>query len=150
MSTWADGPSGIRTSGVSSFWNSGFSGSLTEAAASTHRWDILFHLASRGNLTLPVLEPSVQSCYHILAILVSPDRRDNLREALLARGIETAPHYTSLHSSPFWVQAFGTHQRPLPVTERVGRSLLRLPIYPALTSSQQELVIEALYDLLQR
>ena len=107
-------------------------------------------LASRGNLTLPVLEPSVQSSYHIFAILVSPDRRDNLREALLARGIETAPHYIPLHSSPFWVQAFGTHQRPLPVTERVGRSLLRLPIYPDLTSSQQGLVIEALHELLDR
>ena len=110
--------------------------------------DALAPLAARGRLTLPVLEPGVQSSYHIFAVLVSPDRRDSLKEALLARGIETTSHYVPLHSSPYWTRALGGRQRPLPVTERVSRSLLRLPIYPGLTTAQQDSVIEALYDLL--
>ncbi len=112
--------------------------------------EALAPLALRGHLTLPVVEPSVQSSYHIFGVLVSPDRRESLKQALLARGIETASHYVPLHSSPYWTGVFGNRQRPLPVTERVSQSLLRLPIYPSLTASQQDFVIEALYDLLDR
>ncbi len=114
-----------------------------------HRYaEALAPLALRGHLMLPVLEPGVQSSYHIFAVLVSPDRRESLKQALLARGTETASHYVPLHSSPYWTGVFGNRQRPLPVTERVSQSLLRLPIYPSLTASQQDFVIEALYDLL--
>lgn len=105
-------------------------------------------LAARGGFQLPVLRPGVQSSYHIFAIAVAADRRDGLRQELLRRGIETTSHYVPLHTSPYWRHATGGRQQPLPVTERISRSLLRLPIYPGLEPAQQELVIDALHELL--
>lgn len=114
-----------------------------------HRYaERLAPLAARGGLQLPILQPGVQSSYHIFAILVAPDRRDGLRQQLLRRGIETTSHYVPLHTSPYWRHATRNAQRPLPVTERIGRSLLRLPIYPSLEPAQQDLVIDTLYELL--
>ena len=106
-------------------------------------------LAEDGLLTLPVIEPGVQSSYHIFAVLIPPKRQAGLVERLRARGIEASSHYVPLHTSPFWRQVSGGRQRPLPVTERIGSSLLRLPIYPSLTVAQQERVIEVFTDLLK-
>lgn len=123
---------------------------LESRKAIWHRYaEALVPLASQGHLTLPILEPGTEPSYHIFAILVSPERRDTLRQALLQRGVETASHFEPLHSSPYWLQVAGNSQRPLPKTDLVSRSLLRLPIYPALTSFQQELVISALHECLE-
>ncbi len=110
--------------------------------------EALAPLAQAERLTLPVVDPDIQSSYHIFAILVAPERRAAVREALRARGVEAQPHYVPLHSSPYWSRVTGGHQRPLPVTDRVSRSLLRLPIYPALSAAQQDLVIDTLQAFL--
>ncbi len=112
-----------------------------------HRYaEALAPLAHKGYLTLPVISPGVESNYHIFAVLVAPERRDAIQAALLERDIETAFHYIPLHSSPYWTRVSGDRQRPLPVTDRVSLSLLRLPLYPALTRAQQDRVIDALFE----
>jgi len=111
-----------------------------------HRYaDRLRPLARKGHLTLPVISPDVESSYHIFAVLVDPHRRDAIRTGLRQEGIEAASHYVPLHASPYWTRATGNRQRPLPVTDRVSESLLRLPLYPTLTWAQQDRVIDALF-----
>jgi dTDP-4-amino-4,6-dideoxygalactose transaminase len=109
--------------------------------------EALSPLAARGRLQLPALEPGVESSYHIFAVLVDPERREEIRLDLLARGIEAPFHYLPLHSSPHWSRVARGAQRALPVTERVSRSLLRLPIYPGLTPEAQERVVQAVREV---
>lgn len=103
----------------------------------------LARLEAEERLVLPRLEADVDSSYHIFAVLLSPDRRARVQEQLQRRGIATATHYQPLHRSPFWTSRVPS-PRPLPVTERVSESLLRLPLYPSLTMAQQTAVVEQL------
>jgi dTDP-4-amino-4,6-dideoxygalactose transaminase len=64
--------------------------------------------------------------YFVVAI---DTHRDLVREALAARGIESRPYFPPLHLMRRF--AAGSPE-PLPVTERLGRSLLALPLYSAM------------------
>ena len=52
--------------------------------------------------------------------------RERARAALAEQGIESRPYFPPLHSMPRFA---ATPAGPLPVTERLGRSLLALPLY---------------------
>ena len=66
--------------------------------------------------------------------------RDQAMESLRKRGVLAAFHYVPLHSSPQG-RAFGSG--PLPVTDRVASTLLRLPLHPLLSETEVDRVIEA-------
>ena len=53
-------------------------------------------------------------------------------------------HYVPLHSAPQG-RALGAGSRELPVTDRVARTLLRLPLHPGLSESDVARVIEAVH-----
>lgn len=75
--------------------------------------------------------------------------RTALAQHLAAAGIESPIHFVPLHTSAFARQQLGP-QRALPVTERVGATLLRLPLGPHLRAGDQERVIAALLSWLGR
>jgi dTDP-3-amino-3,4,6-trideoxy-alpha-D-glucose transaminase len=75
--------------------------------------------------------------------VVRLDRRDDLRRHLAEDGVETGIHYPlPLHLQPAY--AFLGH-RPgdFPVSEKASRTILSLPIHPALSDEQVGLVIAA-------
>jgi len=51
-------------------------------------------------------------------------------------------HYVPLHSSPHG-RALGLDRGDLPVTERVARTLLRLPLHPLLADEDIDRVVAA-------
>jgi dTDP-4-amino-4,6-dideoxygalactose transaminase len=82
------------------------------------------------------------SNHHIFYLLL-PDEatRDACMDALRARRVLATFHYVPLHSSPHG-RALGA-QGELPVTDRVARTLLRLPIHPLLSDAELERVVAA-------
>jgi dTDP-4-amino-4,6-dideoxygalactose transaminase len=62
---------------------------------------------------------------------------------LRERGVYSVFHYLPLHLSDMG-RSFGGKIGDCPVTERVSDQLIRLPFHNALTSSEQELVIDLL------
>jgi dTDP-4-amino-4,6-dideoxygalactose transaminase len=85
---------------------------------------------------------------HHLAVAVLPEGtdRDAVRAALQADGIQTSVHYPPIHT--FTAFRDGA-QRPLPRTDELASRLLTLPLYPALTDENVELVSERLLEALQ-
>lgn len=68
-------------------------------------------------------------------------RRDELREALSAAGIESAIYYPSpLHLQPCFSE-LGYLKGSLPNAERASREVLSIPVHPDLTESERERVI---------
>jgi dTDP-4-amino-4,6-dideoxygalactose transaminase len=100
---------------------------------------------SRG-VRLPAPAPERQSNHHIFYLLF-PDEagRDACLRALRARGVMASFHYVPLHSSPHG-RALGLDRGDLPVTERVARTLLRLPLHPLLADADVDRVIAAVID----
>ena len=85
-------------------------------------------------IVLPQLPSECDPNWHIFAILVSSRKRDQLIELLKSKDIETAFHYTPLHSSKMG-RKLGYKKSDFKITNTIAPSILRLPIYPKLKKS---------------
>ena len=92
------------------------------------------------DVTLPEAPRDGEHVYH-LYVVRSP-QRDRLQAALRERGIGTDIHYPlPAHQQPIYTQL--APAGGLPVTERLAREVLSLPIYPELTQAEVEAVAAA-------
>ncbi len=102
--------------------------------------------ARNYGVQLPFVPDYCDQTYHIF-YMVMPDfgSRTALIEHLKARDILSVFHYTPLHLSEMG-RCFGGYPGQCPVTERVSERLLRLPLYSALSESDQMRILEAIYS----
>jgi dTDP-3-amino-3,4,6-trideoxy-alpha-D-glucose transaminase len=88
-------------------------------------------LAGVDEVGLPSESADVRSAWHLFVIRAKD--RDGLRQHLSARGVTTAVHYpTPLHLQPAMSSVASSHAGDLPVTERLAREVVSLPLYPEL------------------
>jgi dTDP-4-amino-4,6-dideoxygalactose transaminase len=88
--------------------------------------------------------------YHIFFLLFPNEAdRDSCMDHLKSRGVLATFHYVPLHSSPFGrsLELRAPEPLKLPVTDRVARTLLRLPLHPLLADEDVERVIAAVRSL---
>jgi dTDP-4-amino-4,6-dideoxygalactose transaminase len=97
--------------------------------------------AATQGVRLPPQLPDRSTNNHAFYLLYpSPKARDRAIKTLRESGILATFHYVPLHSSPQG-RAFGSS--PLPVTDRVASTLLRLPVHPLLSEADVDRVIDA-------
>ena len=102
--------------------------------------------AAAHNVGLPHIPDHCEQSYHMFYILLPTlELRQKMISYLRERGIYSVFHYLPLHLSDMG-QKFGGREGDCPVTERVSDQLVRLPFHNALTSSEQEIVIESIRD----
>lgn len=85
--------------------------------------------------------------WHIFGILVPPDKKYDIMDALRAEGVMANVHYTPLHRNKFYL-GLATDDEMQGSMEFFSR-LLRLPIYPSLTEQERELVLEGTRKVLK-
>src|SRR3954463_6969346 len=87
-------------------------------------------------LQLPLEAPWAESAYHLY--VVRHPERDALKKHLEANKVGCALHYPlSLHLQKCYAY-LGHKDGDFPVTEKIGRECLSLPIYPEMTDGQVE------------
>jgi dTDP-4-amino-4,6-dideoxygalactose transaminase len=101
-----------------------------------------------GRVTLPREWPGIVSSWHLYPLLVPAAVRDRVLEALRAENIGAAFHYVPLHDSPYARAAFGS-QPALPATEHVSASLVRLPLFAAMSDADLDDVAEAAIKVIE-
>ena len=102
--------------------------------------------ASAHDVQLPHIPEYCEQAYHMFYMLLPTlELRQKLISYLRERGIYSVFHYLPLHLSDMG-QHFGGREGDCPVTERVSDQLIRLPFHNALTSSEQEIVIESIRE----
>ena len=79
---------------------------------------------------------SPNSSYHFYWILVK--NRKNFRENMSKYGIETGTHYKPVHQMSMYKQ-----KKHLPVTEKIGETIVTLPTSPNLNKPQIDFIIES-------
>lgn len=78
--------------------------------------------------------------------VIRTPRRDELRVVLNQRGIGCAVYYPlCLHLQPCF-SGLGHREGDFPVSERISREVLALPVFPELTASELEEVVGAIAD----
>lgn len=84
--------------------------------------------------------------YHLFPII--SDNRDELQAQLGERGVETMihypipPHLQACYKSEPWAQV------SLPITERLAKQELSMPIHAAMTDAEARFVVENLHEIL--
>jgi len=103
-------------------------------------------LSEREKLQLPIIPPYCEQSYHMFyLVLGSPDERQDLMRYLQSQGILAIFHYLPLHLSKMG-QSYGGKSGDCPITESISDRLLRLPFYFDLSLSDQDEVIQAIYE----
>ncbi|HEY3176828.1 MAG TPA: DegT/DnrJ/EryC1/StrS family aminotransferase [Candidatus Polarisedimenticolia bacterium] len=98
-----------------------------------------------GGIRTPVTRDGVVNATHNYVIRVDEERRQPLIDRLAQRGIAAGVHYIPNHLYALYA---GDRCR-LPVTERVFKTLVTLPLFPDMTQEQIERVIEAVRSFTQ-
>lgn len=94
---------------------------------------------------LPWLETPIEKSYTRSAnhnYLVKLERRDDLISFLTERGIGTSVHYIPNHL----YDIYEPFRRVLPITERVWKNIMLLPLFPDLTNKQVNYIISIVIE----
>jgi dTDP-4-amino-4,6-dideoxygalactose transaminase len=100
-------------------------------------------LADLEGVSIPFSNDAVDtsSCYVMPLMLDDGEHRAELRESMLAAGVQTSVLYPAIHE----FSAYAHPDMPaLPRSEQVARCELTLPLFPTLTERDQDRVVAAL------
>ena len=92
------------------------------------------------------ITPDCKPNWHIFGLLVPPENRYWIMDAIRAEGVIANVHYTPLHRNKFY-HGKATDEE-VPGSMKFFSRLLRLPIYPSLTIEEREKVVEATIKVL--
>lgn len=97
------------------------------------------------NIDLPKVRPNTKNCYVFFPILTK--MRDKLQSTLKDKGIETRITFPlPLYNQPI----FKKYKKDIcPNVEKVSKEILSLPIYPKLSSQEQEYIVKMINDFLK-
>jgi dTDP-4-amino-4,6-dideoxygalactose transaminase len=117
--------------------------------ANAARYRALFRDAGLlDRVTLPAEPADCRHIYNQFVIRVAD--RDGLRAHLDERGIGTEIYYpVPFHMQPCFAD-LGYHRGDFPKAERAAAESLALPVYSELTEAQQEAVVSAIGEFVQR
>ena len=103
-------------------------------------------------VTLPWQHPDSYSGLHLYVIRLKLDQIDRphreVFEALREQGIGVNLHYIPVHTQPYY-QRMGFRPGDFPEAERYYEEAISLPMYPTMTTEQQDRVTTALAEALR-
>lgn len=104
-----------------------------------------------SGLRLPVADFEATN-WHMFQVVLPQERLKIKRAEVMAkmqdRGIGTGAHYPAIHLFALY-RRMGWKEGDYPNAEYAGRNILTLPLFPAMTRSDVERVVEALADVIQ-
>jgi dTDP-4-amino-4,6-dideoxygalactose transaminase len=103
-----------------------------------------WRLGALNGVRLQTIPSAVRATPTFLAVDLG-DARESVRAALAKCGIESRPYFPPLHQMTRFAQV---PRCPLAVTERLGRSLLALPLYSELDPGDIDEICEIVADVL--
>ena len=103
-------------------------------------------------LTLPAVAlPGDTHAWHLYVIRLLPDaplERDAAIQALSDRGIGTSVHYVPLHRHPYWRDRYQLTPAMFPEADAAYQAMISIPLFTAMSDSDQDRVIAALHEVL--
>ncbi len=101
----------------------------------------LEHLGSISGLEFLRITEDAETNWHIFGILVPPEERYWVMDALRDEGVMANVHYSPLHTNRFY-RGLATDDE-MPGSMNFFSRFLRLPLYPSLSQEEREIVVSA-------
>jgi len=105
--------------------------------------------SAMDGIELHTTRPQAEHAYHLLTILVDPQRRDAVMNGLQERGIGVSINFVPVHRMTYYRERFGYRDGMFPVAEEIGARTISLPLYPKLTDEEVEYVIESVRETVE-
>lgn len=109
------------------------------------------NLAGTDGLALPPRPAAGGHAWHLYQVRLAASAgwcRDDVVDALAARGIGTSVHFVPVNRMPYFRRVLGPDEcAAVPVTDAASDELLSLPMHPGLTDDEVDRVAEALLSL---
>lgn len=113
--------------------------------AAAARYNELFSAVADNRIMLPVEAPWSKAVYHLYVVRVQ--NRDEMMKQLGAIGIGTGIHYPiPLHLQVAY-KGLGYKEGDFPVTEKIAKEIVSLPMFPQLREEQQERVVQEVMNV---
>ncbi|AKB84295.1 DegT/DnrJ/EryC1/StrS aminotransferase family protein [Methanococcoides methylutens] len=106
-------------------------------------------LSHLSNISLPVFSDDYYCVYQMYTIRVKNNLRDSLSTYLSNKGIMTKIYFPPVHLTSFYKSSFGYKSGYLPITEKVSKEVLSLPIYPSITFEEMDYIIKCISDFFE-
>lgn len=104
------------------------------------------------HITTPFEHQDCRSNFHLYVLLFDfqsiRDDRAHFMLTLRERGIQTQVHYIPVHLQPFYQQNYHTKKGDCPHAEAYYEKCLSIPLYPAMTDDEVEMVIYEIKEML--
>jgi dTDP-4-amino-4,6-dideoxygalactose transaminase len=94
--------------------------------------------SGRVRCSMPERE-GVTPAHHLFTIVLGSVDRDAIQRRIAERGVQTSVHYPPVHQ----FTAFHHDAMLLPATEDYARHVVTLPLFPHMTETQHQLVVDA-------
>ncbi|MGP8271113.1 MAG: DegT/DnrJ/EryC1/StrS family aminotransferase [Terracidiphilus sp.] len=109
--------------------------------------------AAERALEVPTVGAHCESAWHLYILRLNLElltiNRAEMIEKLKERGIGTSVHFIPLHMHPYYRNAYGYKAEDFPVASREYKRYLSLPIFPGMTGTQIDYVIENALEIVK-
>jgi dTDP-4-amino-4,6-dideoxygalactose transaminase len=111
-------------------------------------------LSSEEAVTLPPSDPNRVHSWHLFPIKLNLDQlridRNVFIEELKLAGVGCSVHWRPLHLHPYYEEMFGWGQELLPVSTAEWQRLVSLPLFPGMTESEIQHVVDSVSNICRR
>jgi UDP-4-amino-4,6-dideoxy-N-acetyl-beta-L-altrosamine transaminase/dTDP-4-dehydrorhamnose reductase len=105
------------------------------------------------SIRIPFESPDCDSNFHLYVLLLNFEKigipRAQFMNKLRERGIQTQVHYIPVHTQPYFQKHFDTKWGDCPNAEEYYQKCLSIPLFPAMTESDVERVINEITHLVR-
>lgn len=104
-------------------------------------------------LVLPAEAPPGEThAWHLFVLRLSDEAsisRDEAIQALADAGVGTSVHYVPLHRQPYWRDRYQLTPEQFPVAEKAYQRMFSIPLFTAMSDSEQMRIIAALKNIVR-
>ncbi len=109
--------------------------------------------AAESRLEVPTIMENCEIAWHLYPLRLNLETlsitRSEMIEELKNRGISTSVHFIPLHMHPYYKKTYGYRDEDFPVASQQYQRYLSLPIFPAMTESQIDYVIDNVLEIIK-
>ena len=98
-------------------------------------------------IRVPCVLPNTKHARHLYTIWVKPEKRDEYMHKIQEAGIAVAVNFRAIHLMSYYKDKYNYKKGAFPNAELIGDSTITLPLYPKLTDSEVEYVIEKVNEV---